>query len=342
MKKKHIIFGVFSMLAILFGSCSTEVDLYADFKDITIVYGLLDIDNDTNFIKINRAFLGYGDANEVALIADSCNYPGKLDCKIIEYRAGMNSETFEKTQEFPLDTTTIHNKDLGLFYAPDQLVYYTTGKIRPNTDRYRYRYDLEIDRGDTVLTASTDVVGGSRFSIVSSVMNFSSYTEYGKLRWLECPNSFIYDVTIKFHYTEVDHLTNDSVDRCAVWYLGSHPAATTNSDNGIYYINYKSSSFFGSIANEIGDDTLNFNLERIFFEPSIEIEIIAGGEELYNYILVNGSNSSIVQTIPDYTNIHGGYGVFSSRSKKTARAKMNSQTMMELLARTNWNFRQAQ
>lgn len=342
MKKKYIHFWMFSLLALLFGSCSTEVDLYADFKDITIVYGLLDPNYDTNYIKINRAFLGYGDATQVALIADSCNYPNKLDCKIIEYRAGINSETFEKTQEFPLDTITIHNKDLGMFYAPDQLVYYTTGKIRHNTDNYRYRYDLEIDRGDTILTATTDVVGGSHFAVVGNILNFSSLNEYGKLRWVDCPNSFMYDITIKFHYIRVDHLTNDSVEHCVNWSLGSHVALTTPMDNGLYYTSYKTSTFFGNIGNEIGDDTTNFNVERIFFEPSLEVEIIAGGEELYNYILVNGSNSSIVQTIPEYTNIRGGYGVFSSRTKVSSLARMNSLTQLELIRHTSWNFRQAQ
>lgn len=39
-------------------SCSTEVDNYADYKDITIVYGLLESKADTNFIKITKAFLG--------------------------------------------------------------------------------------------------------------------------------------------------------------------------------------------------------------------------------------------------------------------------------------------
>ena len=97
MKKTHLGAGLLLLMVFLFGSCSTDVDLYADFKDITIVYGLLDINKDTNYVKINRAFLGYGDANEIAMIPDSSNYPGKLDAKIIEYRSSASGNNYEKT-----------------------------------------------------------------------------------------------------------------------------------------------------------------------------------------------------------------------------------------------------
>lgn len=341
MKIKHLSLFVFSMLVLLFGSCSTDVDLYADYKDITIVYGLLDVDKDTNYVKINRAFLGYGDATAIAMIPDSSNYPGKLDCKIIEYRASLSDNNYVKTQEYPLDTITIHNKDLdGSFYAPDQLVYYTTGKIHSNSDHYQYRYDLEIDRGDTLITATTDIVGGGHFSVVPNILNFSSYIEIGKLKWIGCPNSFIYDVELRFHYKEIGP-SLDSIDHCVKWLLGTYPEASIQTENGVYFVSYLASMFFSNIAQEIGNDSLLLNVERVFFEPSIEVIITAGGEELYNYITVNGSNSSIVQTIPEYTNIYGGYGVFSSRAQISKRVKLNGQTMMELINNhPTWNFRQ--
>ena len=64
----------------VFNSCSTKVDLYAEYKDIPIVYAMLNPKSDTNYIKITRAFCGTNDhfinANDMALIADSSNYPG--------------------------------------------------------------------------------------------------------------------------------------------------------------------------------------------------------------------------------------------------------------------------
>ena len=119
---KKTCLSILSLLSfvLLFNACSTDVDLYADYKDITVVYGLLDSDKDTNYVKINKAFLGPGNALEIALIADSCNYPYKLDAKINEYRASVGSNDYQKTRTLQLDTITIHNKDQeGFFYSND-------------------------------------------------------------------------------------------------------------------------------------------------------------------------------------------------------------------------------
>ena len=37
-------------LVTLFFSCSTDVDLYAEYKEMPIIYGLLDATADTNFV----------------------------------------------------------------------------------------------------------------------------------------------------------------------------------------------------------------------------------------------------------------------------------------------------
>ena len=48
MKRKSII--VLFTMSILC-SCSTDVDIYTDFKDTTIVYGVMDAAKDTNVIN---------------------------------------------------------------------------------------------------------------------------------------------------------------------------------------------------------------------------------------------------------------------------------------------------
>ncbi|MBO4328184.1 MAG: hypothetical protein J5831_02095 [Bacteroidales bacterium] len=341
MKKLFSLLIALVAMAAAFQACSTDVDIYADYKDITIIYGLLDPNQDTNFVKINRAFLGPGDANDIATIADSCNYPGKLDSKIIVYRAPLTGNNYEKMRVYQLDTLTVHDKDLGMFYAPDQLVYYTTGRIFTDDERFKYKYELQVDRGDTLITATTSVVGGKSLFMTPGLLNFSSLADLGKLKWTECPNTALYDILIRFHYAEVGP-TIDTTWHVVDCYSRTAVETTLPVENGMYIMNYPCSSLFSSLPMEMGDDTLKLNVERIFMEPSIEVVLSAGGEELNNYIMVNGNNSSIVQTIPEYTNINGGYGVFSSRTQYFHHAKLSSQTVLELLSHTNWGFRQAQ
>ena len=45
----------------------------------------------------------------------------------------------------------------------------------------------------------------------------------------------------------------------------------------------------------------------------------------------------ILKSIPDYTNINGGFGVFSSRINIDSRVSLSNYTIQQLL---NWGFRQ--
>ena len=70
MKNIRFILALFAFIAV-FNSCSTDVELYADYKDVAIIYAMLNPRADTNFVKITRAFCGTNDnpinANEVAV-----------------------------------------------------------------------------------------------------------------------------------------------------------------------------------------------------------------------------------------------------------------------------------
>lgn len=335
--------ALFSLIALgfFFQSCSTKIDLYSDYKDITVVYGLLDFTKDTNFIKINKAFLGPGSALDIALIDDSCNYPGKLNCRIIESRASAEGTTYTQTRVLNVDTITVHNKKLGIFYAPDQLVYYTTDRIHANNSRYKYLYTLEIDRGDTVLTATSSVVGGERFTVPQAIMSFSTTTPTGTLKWTECPNAVVYDASVEFRYAEIWN-GRDTVYHSINMEMGYYPKTALHYDLGNYVLSYPNASFYDKLSRSIGADSLNPNVERLVFEPCLTINISAGGVELYNFISVNGPSSSIVQTIPEYSNVNGGYGVFSSRTTIHKDVRLSAQTFTELLRHENWRFRQAQ
>ena len=85
MKRTFQILALLFVCSISFNSCDTRVNLYADYKDIPIVYGLLDATQDTNYVKIVRAFSNNNEnpisASDIALIADSNNYPGKRLCR---------------------------------------------------------------------------------------------------------------------------------------------------------------------------------------------------------------------------------------------------------------------
>ena len=333
MKKIQTILSITLLLGI-FASCSTKVDLYADYKDIPIVYGLLDATQDTNFIKIVRAFSGSDeasvDATQVALIADSCNYPGKLNAKIYRYKSHYGS-AYQFDDTITLDTITIHDKESGAFYFPNQKVYYTSSGILPNTVSNTYRYRLEIIKGNDTINSETGIVGGENFKITNSSISFvseeSDKTE--TIKFLPADNAEVYHMEIEFRYKET--LQSVSTYKTVHYSFGMRNIESLHEENGVYYITYSQNLLFNLLRSAIAN-----NPEQTVYtydkDKSFTVSLAAGGEELYNYIQINQSAGGLSQSVPDYTNINGGYGVFSSRVNIQKTLKLSPRAMTDLVS----------
>lgn len=346
MKKIQIILSL-SVLMALFASCSTKVDLYAGYKDIPIVYGLLDAMVDTNYIKIVRAFSGSEEATvnaaEIALIADSCNYPGKLDAHIIEYADRYGTGQFELSGRIiTLDTMTIHNKEIGEFYAPNQKIYWTAEPFNVNSGKTRYKYRLEIFKGNDTVTSETAMVGGENFRILTAQAAFMDVeNKHGEFNFVPADNAAIYYLKIKFNYHEIK---NGQETLKSVGY--EFPAMRADNliiDGGKVTVDYSQNLLFNLLREAIGGDTIhnpnNPEVERYFDETPFDIMIAAGGDELFNYIQVN-SVTGYSQTVPDYTNINGGFGVFSSRINMVKSISLSNRAMIDIYAKESWGFKQ--
>ena len=326
--------------AIFFNSCNTRVDLFAEYKDIPIVYGLLDATQDTNFVKIIRAFSNNNEnpisAAEIALIADSSNYPGKLDARLVEIDRIYGNQYGPTGRVLMLDTITLHHKEPGDFYYPNQKIYYTTETLKTNSGNHDYRYRLEVRKGNDTITSTTGMVGGQGFKISNSSVGFDpNSSEASKVSFTEAQNAYAYSAKMRFEYGE--KLPQQPLtQKCIEWSLGYHPVNELEYNDGVYKIGYMENALFNYLRNAIGSDTLNATR----YIGDFYITLAAGGSELYNYIEVNSPSGSISQTIPDYTNINGGYGIFSSRVNINKKVKLSAATQRRLISMSGWGFQQ--
>lgn len=340
--KKTQIFLFCSLLLGVLASCSTKVDLYADYKDVPVVYGLIDVTQDTNYVKIIRAFSGSDevsiDASQVALIADSCNYPGKLDARLIEYKSTVGTQYNATGRVIVLDTMTINDKQPGTFYYPNQKVYFTTEKFNIDNASTKYKYELVAVTPHDTVTAETNLVGGDRFKIITTTMTFSptGQDKTGKVSFIPAENAAVYEVMLTFNYKE-KKMNEAMTDKHVSWsYAGLRPDTDNLTyEEGRYYVKYNQAILFNMLGSAIGADTLN--VER--YIGTFEISVVAGGRELNNYVQINSPSEGFSQTIPDYTNINGGYGVFSSRINLNATAALSAKTQTDLIG-MNWGFKQ--
>jgi len=139
--------------AVLWQSCSNDFELNADFKDIPIVYGFIDINDEDHYIRIQRAFLdGETSAIQIAQIHDSIYYDN-IDVSLLVN--GNQSFTLEE----------INGEDVGIFkeegaFANSPNTLYTISQAEIGLQGCD-EVTLVINRGDNLppVTATTTIVG---------------------------------------------------------------------------------------------------------------------------------------------------------------------------------------
>ena len=301
--------GLLLLASILaFQSCKEEVDLIGEFEETAIVYGLLDKADSVHMIKINRAFIGPGNSIEIAAIPDS-NYFENLVVTVEEYATGGLQRSWTL-----LDTMVDNKDENGIFYAPQQKLYYfETPPSSPLLDDATYRLHIDVNNGQFEVMAETEIVSGMLCD--ASSQNYSmrfaqNPSEYKTTNLgVSAGNAYQINTTLTTNYREWTGTTY--VDKSFTWNLGEKET-TPNQDlnfaaTGETFYNLMKSSC--EAGNPLAD-------RRTFV--SFDVVVTGGAEELYNYILVNKPSSSLAQSKPTYTNLsatngHPVIGIFSSR-----------------------------
>lgn len=307
-------------------SCSTDIDLLEDYKPITIVYGLLDVNDSIQYIKVNKAFLGEGNALVMAQQRDSINYkPGEITVEIQR----ISPSTGEVLQTITCDTTTQILKDDGIFYSPYQTLFQTTAAI--NEDGI---YKLVVHRSidGALITGVTPVVNhvtvtnpdpqfpGAQISFYN--VNTQTYQTYN-IRWRQAADAEIYSARLRFTYYDsllISPFTKDTITlemNLPDVSAGSTPVGQEK------VLPVNGESFFAFI-----ESSVQANPNRLrFADDYLELIMSAGAEDLNTYIEINKPSIGLIQEKPVFTNITNGTGIFSSRWSSVMKHKMSSGTV---------------
>jgi len=323
------------MLSLLYllGGCSTKVDMYADYKDVTVVYGIADYADDTTWIKITKAFTGPGNALVIAQNPDSSNYPYKLNVQLIGSKTGGSV-----LDPIVLDTITIHNKQLAQyvlsadgdtlqvnpFYAPNQLMYYTTEPLFSD-----YTYKLTINKNDSIIQGETPMIGPFSVSKPSRYIAFltnPAVTEQ-KVEWTSVKNARRYEVMLTFNYKEVMQGSQDTAYKSIDWFLGTTKSNTVAGGEGL------EKSFSGISFFSLLDDNIEKipNIKR--WAGKVDVHIAAGSQVLDTFLEINGASGSLLEEVPIYSNMDGAIGIFASRHNAQRSVELSALTIEELVSR---------
>ena len=320
--KKYLCFIFISLVLIVLNSCNEKIELIGDFVETAVVYGLLDQADSLHYIKINRAFIGPGNALEIAQIADS-SYFTNVDATISEYLNGI------LTRSWLLKDTILENKDPnGVFYAPEQKVYYFktmptgfNGVIQNSTNpqmsslnpQANYKIDIVINNGAFSVSGETELVRGITSAAATQNFNFKfainpgEYTSTG-VTVSSTGNSYVLNTQLKMAFYEWEG--NTYSEKSFFWKLGE--ADVLPSSSKIFTANGE--TFYDLMKSNC---TENSSISKRTFK-GVTIKITGGAEELYNFIAVNKPSSGLAQSKPTYTNLTATngkrvIGIFSSR-----------------------------
>lgn len=315
-------------------TCETEVDITGDYQRIPVVHGLLDLQADTQFILINRTFLGVGSALEMAQVEDSMLYDN-VDAQIAW--GSNNAVNLTETRRCGKDMT-------GAFFAPCYQVYYVTsselwGNSWPNFSNTQLNeitnrtYRLEIDADGDEIYAETQITSaqgngnGAIFQPFANadlqlVQNFdsdgSAYAANFRVRWNNSPNSSIRNgvkqrMEVVFNYTEVmsdGSRVDKTVNVPYVTVESENPSNPSEEDH------QKVGSFlYSAIANQVQQ-----NPDVLYREVGdVEFVLTVAGIDYTTYLNLGDPVSDVGQDRPRYSNINDGEGVgiFSSRDQYT-------------------------
>lgn len=303
------IIGVFG-----FSSCETEIKTNAEYKDVTVVYGLLNPNDTNHYIKITKAFSGEGDANDLAGNAANFNYAdGELEVKVDEYNA---SDVFVKSFVLARTVNEIP-KDGGIFSNTDNVLYKF---IEPNLKKdFNYKLSIRNKVLDKDITAETKLVNDPVMPSVQEIntgriklanTNGTSLTHIFSIR--PTLNSGRVKVNFVFNYTEHYNDTNITPVNKQIKISLGEQKTTSNEGGDVLFFTLEGSSFFSALSSNISN-VANLKSRRI---NNATLEVIVAGTDLSTYIAVNEPSSSINQNKPEFTNLTNALGVFSSRNTK--------------------------
>src|SRR5688572_19038885 len=143
-----------SLGAFFFSGCSTELDSNADYKEVMVIYSVLDPSQTVHYAKVNKAFLNTN-SNALTIAAnnpDSTQYGDEVQVVLQELRADSTVKS-EKNMERFIST----GKEPGIFFSGDQVIYRTTGSVSLN-DASIYRIVATNTKTGVKAYGATDVV----------------------------------------------------------------------------------------------------------------------------------------------------------------------------------------
>ncbi|MEO6302050.1 MAG: hypothetical protein ABIP51_02645 [Bacteroidia bacterium] len=349
------LFGILCVL--LFTTCKNKLDINAPYKEIPTIYAVLCPQERLQIIRINKVFLGEGNANDMAQVADSINYPaGALTVTLERFLNGV---------QVPAGPTG----NIGTITFQDSIVQASPGAFNSTQRVYVYhdtlfrtgQYVLKVKHSDgsgKVFTARANAIDSVNKGLnqantyapfvspyypvpPGSVPNIApliaaAYIDYSNPNGTYSPKFFpneaaIYTMTLRFHF--FDSLFDGSkVYRYVDYNFGNQyiKDLRTFASTKVFAFDFKGADLFNSIGYALSKMNLDNNIRG---RKMYKLQAIAysSTQDYADYLQFSAPSLSIAQSKPIYSNFDNrdAMGIFSFRTRHSIFKELSTSTVSQ-------------
>jgi hypothetical protein len=306
LKGRKYYLAIASLITLIgFGSCANDIDIFTEYKEQAVIYGLIDLSEPVQYIKVGRTFLNpNATAAQIAQISDSLYFKDVV-VKLIEENNG---------REIILSRVDSIPKDSGYFQNKENILYATAESINPSAS---YRLFVQNPITGYAASAKTLIVGVPFVSFPVSLNNryWSVAPELSiQLRFNSGINAKQQDAYFEFWVEEFDVLTPSIKElKHLRWRFvrnlkneTTSPGSKVNVSPGAGFYDF----FLANLENGIFKSDSNY-VRRIV---KTDFVLYSASQDLVDYVEASTPGIGIVQKQTEYSNIENGIGLFSSRS----------------------------
>jgi len=305
-------FSFFILVSLVFtNSCSNELNLTAEPRDIPIVYGVLAANSPVHFIRVERAFVD-PDIGPLILAQepDSLYYEN----------ATVEILNLDTDQRFRLDrvdaTLEGFPRENGIFATDPNIIYRISSSQMPLEGGENLQ--LQINRGENfeLITADTKIIPSMEITrpVMPTIRGWTNDVQQ-RISWK--PNSDdtrIFDIEIRFNYDERVNTPGSPTESKTISWFPLKNRGISDTERGATQLSNEISggAFYQFVGSAIDNSEPAIRAAR-----GIDIVVHGGGTEIERFFTITLANTGITssQDVPSFTNISsGGQGIFSSRS----------------------------
>lgn len=317
MRRIIALFCLFSVVSASMTFCKQEpFNPLDDWKDITLVYGFMNLNDTSHYVRIFKAFLGQEDALIMAQHPDSIYYPEE-DLAVVIRQFDPDDNPVDS---FVLERVQLPDREPGIFAQKN--IIYKFDKIFDQDLERKHILKLEITnlKNGKIITSETGFVYFS-YAQPYSMGNYSPRFDKSDVdevvSFQNVQNLKIIDAYVNFRYSVAPFGGSDIRIRNVKWKVASLFPIVHDQESRKSYFYYHPYGLYDELkaALPYAPDSVRTVL------PTGIIETWGGSEDMRYWINVNKPSGIIIDR-PTYSNVYSNsgekdvFGLFSTRYSK--------------------------